>query len=274
MHRSLLIFLILWSSLGIAQKPVNELGLFLGGSYYIGDLNQTHFHETRPAVGLLFRSNSYEGRLVFRFHAMYGNVRAYDRQSSSEVIAARNLHFRSRVFEIGPAVEINYMKYKFGDMKNDVGTAYILLGITYFRMNPQAELNDGWIDLQPLGTEGQETSQNSNKRYSLDQISIPIGLGIKWNLSSRFAMSVEYGIRKTFTDYLDDVSGYYAHPGQLAVDNGVLAAQYSDPSLAGHSLDGTNTGRLRGNPNNKDWYTFFGVIFSYRLQKASTCYNW
>ncbi|MFN3917214.1 MAG: DUF6089 family protein [Flavobacteriales bacterium] len=266
-----IIFLFLFSYSSIkAQKPINELGLFLGGSYYIGDLNQTHFNQTKPAFGLLYRVNSNEGRLALRLHFMYGTVGAYDSKSKDEFIQNRNLHFRSRIFELGPSVEINYMKYKFGDMKTHVGTAYILLGLTYFRMNPQAELNDGWIDLQPLGTEGQETAQNRNSRYKQNQISIPVGLGLKWNLNDRFAMSVEYGIRKTFTDYLDDVSGYYVNPAQLAVDNGLLSAQYSDPS----SGDVNNIGRLRGNPSNKDWYTFCGIILSYRLKKATTCHSW
>ena len=89
-----------------------------------------------------------------------------------------------------------------------------------FNFNPQARKfdtntpfdNDGnltnneWLDLQPLGTEGQYSSQYPEKDpYQLIQFAIPVGIGFKVSLSEKFSMAIEYGLRKTFTDYIDDV---------------------------------------------------------------------
>ena len=75
---------------------------------------------------------------------------------------------------------------------------YFFGGINYMHMDPKAQYNGEWISLQPLGTEGQETSFNSQKKYSLHQIVLPFGIGIKVNLSHHSCLSFEYGIRKTF----------------------------------------------------------------------------
>ena len=60
--------------------------------------------------------------------------------------------------------------------------------------------------------------------YSLSQFSIPMGLGIKLSLGEKFSLSAEYGVRMTFTDYLDDVGGIYANPEILNLDNSLAAS--------------------------------------------------
>ena len=77
---------------------------------------------------------------------------------------------------------------------------------------------------------------------------------------------MEYGIRKTFTDYLDDVhSSRYIDSDQLGAINGPLAA-----TLSNRSLDGSRFG-TRGNPSTKDWYAFFGAMLSFRLGGPRVC---
>ena len=90
-----------------------------------------------------------------------------------------------------------------------------------------------------------------------------MGIGFKFNLSPRFAVSAEYGVRKTFTDYIDDVSGTYADPTGLSE----IAFQMADKSPG----DGYIEGGQRGNPGTKDWYSFAGVILSYRVRRATSC---
>ena len=128
------------------------------------------------------------------------------------------------------------------------------------------------IELQPLATEGQETSQNaSQNRYQLSQICIPLGLGYKFNVSKRFAISLEYGIRKTFTDYLDDVSGRYPDLQLLSAEAGQLSATMSDRTVNEEGYTDLNYGMSRGNSKNKDWYSFFGAIISFRIHAQETC---
>ncbi len=125
------------------------------------------------------------------------------------------------------------------------------------------------IILQELGTEGQGTILSSKKQYKLNQFAIPLGIGIKFNLKKRLAISLEYGIRKTFTDYLDDVSGKYVSPVALAELRGPLAAQLADPSLNQQSYH--TEGLNRGNANTKDWYAMYGIMITFKPWKESKC---
>jgi len=90
------------------------------------------------------------------------------------------------------------------------------------------------------------------------------------NLSKRVALGCEFGFRKLFTDYFDDVSGAYVDVVQLSRENGQLSAalsnQSTDPSVG-------TVGQNRGNPNNKDWYYTFGASISFRLFERTTCWN-
>jgi len=172
-------------------------------------------------------------------------------------------------------IEINFIDYIVGDMsrkKFKFQTFYLFAGITYFKMNPLGTYQGETVELQPLATEGQETSQNaSQNRYQLNQICIPLGLGYKFNVSNRFAISLEYGIRKTFTDYLDDVSGRYPDLELLSVEAGQLSAHMSDRTINEEGYTDLNYGMSRGNSKNKDWYSFFGAIISFRIHAQETC---
>jgi len=247
------------------HRSKSELGVLLGGSYYIGDLNQFgHFNKTQPAVGLLYRYN-YHSRLSLRANCTYGKVKADDADSKRDLFQNRNLSFESNIFELAGGVEFTYLPFFLGSERYK-GTAYILAEIGIFRMNPKTEFNGDMVELQPIGTEGQGSDLSSRKNYSLTQICIPLGVGVKFALGKKAALSFEYGIRKTFTDYLDDVgSNSYVDAVELAAANGPLAAQ-----LSNRSLDGSRFGK-RGNTSTSDWYSFFGTMITFRLGRPNKC---
>ena len=188
---------------------------------------------------------------------------AHDKDSDSDWQQNRNLHFRSDIFEVSGQIEINFLSYEIGDQRRYF-TPYLFLGIGVFRFNPQAELNGRWFDLQPLGTEGQGIDGFEN-RYPLTQVSIPFGVGYKFNLWGSFGAAVEWGIRRTFTDYLDDVSTNYVNPSILQEENGPLAAELADRSFVALGADGTNTDMQRGETNRNDWYIFTGFMITYKI---------
>lgn len=259
--RRIVLFIIFFLSFWFtnkAQTYVDELGLMVGGSYYIGDLNPYHhFNNYNYNFGAVFKRTLSNKQIVLRAHLMYGRVSAASNTS--------NLSFRSSILEIGPAIEINFLPFIIGEKKKYKGTPYLFGGITYFKMNPQTNNNGNWVSLQTLGTEGQGSSQNPNKQYKSQQISLPVGIGVKINLSKRFAITTEYGIRKTFTDYLDDVSGTYVDLNQLEIENGKLASDLSKGS-------GIN-GLQRGNSQNKDWYAIYNITLSFRALPKNECRN-
>jgi Domain of unknown function (DUF6089) len=271
----ILLFALLSAFSGMAQrhKRSAEVGLFLGGSYYIGELNPTaHFNQfTKPAGGIVFRYNM-TTRLSARANLLFGNIEGHDSFSESPAAQQRNLNFRSPITELSGQLEFNFLDYQIGNEKRKF-SPYIFLGIAGFKFNPQGQLaNNNWVALQPLGTEGQGLPGGaSRKKYKLIQLSIPFGVGFKTNLAKNIGLSVEWGMRKTFTDYLDDVSKKYYDPAALAVARGETSAYLSDTSV-GNDPNYSNVGRQRGNATNKDWYSFVGFVLTVKLkEKVEPC---
>jgi hypothetical protein len=252
------------------QFMSHDVGVFIGGSYYIGDLNpQRHFFQTQPAGGAFYRFN-YNYRLAFRGGVNIGSVIGDDTQSSDDDQLERNLNFKSKIYEFNAMAEFNFVEYAIGH-KKFIFSPYVYLGISAFKFDPMANINNQWVDLHKLNTEGQKTSQNAGqKQYKLIQPSIPFGFGFKLDLAKDVGLAFEWGPRKTFTDYIDDVSGKYVNPIRLAAEKGPTAAILSDRSL---KADGySNTGKQRGNPYTKDWYFFYGFTINFKLkQKPAEC---
>lgn len=270
----ILLIALLSAFTGYAQpkQKSSELGVFLGGSYYIGDLNPMgHFNQfTKPAGGIVFRYN-FNQRLAARANLFFGSMEGNDSFSNSPAQQQRNLSFKSSLSELSAQLEFNFLDYQIGD-DNRGFTPYIFGGLAGFKFKPRVKVGDNWVNLQPLGTEGQGlTGGATKKKYKLTQFSLPFGLGVRANLSKNIGVSIEWGMRKTFTDYIDDVSGRYYDPAILATKRGAVTAQLSDPSI-GTDPNYTNVGRQRGNPTTKDWYCFTGIALTVKIkQKRKTC---
>jgi hypothetical protein len=253
-----------------AQRPTNrsrsELGVQYGGMYYIGDLNETgHFKNTHLAGGLLYRFNVHS-RLTLRANLLYGSISANDADSKFEVNQNRNLHFRSTIWEATGGLEFNYWPFQIGHSRYK-GTAYFLIEAGAFNFNPQAEFDGYWYNLQPLGTEGQGTNLTQRSPYIRTQMVMPIGLGCRFTVGDWMTINLEYAIRKTFTDYLDDVGKEtFLSYSDVQEASGFVAAE-----LSNRSLNQDRNGR-RGNASTKDWYAFAGVMVTFKLGKPKKCF--
>ena len=272
MKALVLIFILFigWNSLAQFHnaKSRSEFGVLIGASYYYGDLNQfMPYRDAHLSGGLIYRYNVHS-RTSIRANFTYGKISGNDANATEAINQDRNLSFSNTLWELGAGVEFNYFPFQIGHDRYK-GTAYLLAELAMFRMNPKATTDDGVeVELQPLGTEGQGTELNSKKRYGLTQLSIPLGVGCKLSLGKSASINFEFGLRKTFTDYLDDVgSGSYVDQAQLASLNGPLAAEMSN-----RSISGSRYGK-RGNANTKDWYVFSGIMITFRLGQPSICYS-
>ena len=248
----------------------HDVGVLLGASYYMGDLNSSHFYMSQPAVGIFYRFN-YNYRVSFRGGFNYGNIQGDDSQSNNPDQLERNLNFKTSIMEMFAQAEFNFWEYRIGHSKY-IFAPNLFLGVGVFHFNPQAHYQNQWVDLRGLSTEGQGTPLNpTQKQYPLTQFAIPFGIGFKLNLSNYIGIGFEWGPRKTFTDYLDDVSGAYVDPAKLAQYKGGMAATLSNPSkTAGANTD--DIGKLRGNPSTKDWYFYYGLVISFKLKsKPKEC---
>tara|TARA_B100000902_G_C27187259_1_gene852003 strand:+ start:146 stop:988 length:843 start_codon:yes stop_codon:yes gene_type:complete len=255
----IIFFLVIGNDVKSQYQTNQELGFLTGVSYYYGDLNNAHFKNSRVAGGITYRTN-FDRRFSFKSSALYSNVYADDASSSDQIKVNRNLHFKSDIIELSGQIEFNFLPYEKGNSLYP-WSPFVFTGVSIFNYNPKAEASNGqWYELQPLGTEGQETTLRPYlKKYSLTQFSIPFGGGIKFSVNKNFNIILEYGLRKTFTDYIDDVSTTYA--GIPAEFNNVTI------ELADRSLDGPKqAGEERGVSTNNDWYSFSGITISFTIK--------
>ena len=246
-------------------RPNTEIGVLLGTSYYLGDLNTTHFNSSSFAAGLVIRKNI-DKRFSYKAELLYLNIAADDRENSTDTIAIdRGLHFRSAVYELSAQIEFNFLPYDPGNPLH-TWTPFIYTGISLFHFNPQAENKEGeWVDLQPLGTEGQGTAVVGSKEYSLTQVAIPLGGGVKIAVNPSFNIILEYGIRKTFTDYLDDVSTDFVGSSPATASNDYPVEMSSQSELMSDPNGTHSRGVQRGDPTKDDWYSFAGITLSFKL---------
>jgi hypothetical protein len=234
-----------------AQKS-GDIGLLGGVTYYLGDLNPgMPFQLSKPAFGIMYRQN-FNKRISLRVHGLRGSVAGDDAVSKTN--QERNLNFESKITEAGVQLEINFFEYSIGSRMHVI-SPYLFGGPTVFYFKPFGNLPGGKTELAPLYTEGQA------KKYNLYAFSGSFGLGVKYSISKLLGVGAEWGMRKTTTDYLDDVSKtYYLN---LA---GKDPATASIPELASDPLLSHNAGMQRGNSRNTDWYSFAGVSVTFKIR--------
>lgn len=260
---SLLFIALLLPFLVPAQS--REMGIMVGVMGYKGDLNPVMYNSKtfQPAIGIVYR-RAYSNHWAFKAGFNYGHVQADDADAKDDYSKNRNLMFRSPIVELTGQFEFNFFPYQTSNSYTKA-SPYIFVGLTAFRFNPKALYDGEWVALQPLGTEGQGTNANGKKPYSRTSAAFTYGGGFKFKLGRRFGVVLETGIRKTYTDYLDDVSKVYADPKLIRFEYGKKAAELSDRSF--DQAPGGNIGRQRGNSRTRDFYMFTGVQITYTLSR-------
>jgi len=244
-----------------------EAGLSVGLSTYQGDLapnsisgsfSQLHF------AGGLFGRYNFNNFISAKVALNYAKLSADDANAASEAQQARNLSFRSNIFEGAATVEFNILGYQPYNFERTF-SPYIFAGISYFHFDPQAFYDNEWVNLQPLGTEGQGI-EGFEEEYDLFEIAIPLGIGVKYALNDQWNVGLEVGLRKTFTDYIDDVSGLFGDNAVIAAQNGELAGILNDRAgeITNEPAVRTATSQ-RGNADRDDSFIIGGVFISYNF---------
>lgn len=188
------------------------------------------------------------------------NILKNDKSAGGSNRYKRNLHFKSRIYELLLLGEIYPLAiFVTGREKPSRFMPYITGGFGLFYFNPQANINGSAVYLQPLHTEGQGFPEYADrKQYKLTQKNFPVGAGLKYELSPLCNLRFEILHRITTTDYLDDVSTRYIEPSlfqqYLAPDNATLAMQLHDRQAELNPLHKTTPGSIRGRGSKKDSY--------------------
>lgn len=227
------------------QNIYNAIGFSLNALNYYGDLSpspskvSTDIAFTKPGFGLSY-ARRFGPRYTVQAQFMFGTIKGSDAESADKGDASngfyryqRNLSFRNQIKELSVVAIIDLFENQSTYMSRVKWTPYIYAGVAVYMHNPQAiapakdlqgnPLPDAgqYVDLQPLGTEGQYSTLNSTdanygiKPYSLTQFAIPFGIGARFRLNEVMDLSADIGFRYTFTDYLDDVSANYVNLGLL-----------------------------------------------------------
>lgn len=249
------------------------------GKKFVKDFNIRNTHLTGGAfIGLM-----YKNAIGFRAEATFGTVSAYDSilkkvAKSTNGRYERNLEFRSSITEISGLFEFHpfemFVTYDEENFPPEV-SPYLIAGIGYFHFNPQATLNGGLVDLQPLHTEGQGFAEYPrSKEYKLDQINFPVGIGARYDISSVLNIRLEMMYRFLNTDYLDDVSGKYIDPSifsnYLSGYRLNQALLLHDRHIPGAEYSTAHPDGVRGNPKNNDGFITFSLKIGLTIGRERT----
>lgn len=295
------------------EKVYNAIGFSISALNYYGDLAprpsrfSTDISFTKPALALSF-SHRFGPRYTLTAAFMYGTLKGSDAESADKNDTQngvfrydRNLSFRNRIKEFSIVGTFDLFPNGATYISRVKWTPYAFVGIAVFLHNPQAQAPatdpqgnalpeaGKWVDLQPLGTEGQyATLQEGDVNYGIKpykkiQPAIPFGIGARFRLNEVMDLAAEIGFRYTFTDYLDDVSQNYVDLGvfqgnQLAKAMSYRSSEVATPSTSYVGRDGGTYNVLagygqefrdnvRGNKNDRDIYMVTTLRLTYILGK-------
>jgi hypothetical protein len=293
------------------KKQKREIILGMGAANFLGDLGgadqigtyflkDIEFSQTKSHVQAGYRYR-FTPTISAKASFSYARVAGSDRLTKEPSRRNRDLEFRSDIWEVAAQFEYSLVeehikgRYIRGKTRFPVNI-YLFGGIGFLHFNPKSrvEFQGDWIALQPLGTEGQGL-EGGGKKYLRYTMCIPVGIGFKYPITNQWHIGLEYGLRKTFSDYIDDVSGVYYDRGKIRDANGEQAMYFADPASYGTAYSpknpafdtknvkfiedqngglqdvagATNPGQRRGNSSKDDFYMLANLSVSYKLIKGA-----
>jgi len=219
-----------------------DLGVRIGAAAYWGDIqNVDYTHSITALYGVLGRYN-FNKRMSVRGQLVTGNLKAYgtlpgvnladpaenppnNDQGVYKQVYKHAYYFKRNIQTFEALFEFNFLDYQLGSLKKNRFTPFLSIGIGGFYSRAPRQ---GTIILEANSTpvyvasstnvmveapvfnmfrayRGPNGDQEiSNKTDALSPI-IPMGFGIKYNLTKRLGACIEFCVRKTFTDNIDNL---------------------------------------------------------------------
>lgn len=205
------------------QAQKYEIGPYLGGSNFIGDVGATTYISPNSlAIGGIVKWNR-SPRHSWRASLIYTGLKANDAKSNQARRKQRGYSFTNRLLELNLGIEYDFWDWDIYATKQRL-TPYLSSGISAILAH----------DMEVL--ENKEIRPKSRK-YGL---AIPMIIGAKTQISKNFNLGFEIGARMTFSNNLDG-----SEKKQTTTPNGDV--HYS----------------VFGNPNQYDWYVFTGLTLTF-----------
>ncbi|RDI08297.1 DUF6089 family protein [Flavobacterium sp. AG291] len=184
MKRIIFILVLIVTSLN-SRAQINELGVFVGGANYIGDVGPTNYiAPNEPAFGIIYKWNR-SPRHSWRASFTYADIKSKDIDSDETSRQQRGYEFKNTIKELSLGLEFNFFDFNLHEPDFKI-TPYTYIGASYF-----------WAD--ELYISGGETHGGNAK----GNFAIPMTVGIKSNLFENFVLGFEVGARYSFTDNID-----------------------------------------------------------------------
>ncbi|RDI54815.1 hypothetical protein IQ02_01563 [Flavobacterium glaciei] len=172
-----------------AQAQIHEIGVFLGGSNFIGDIGPTSYiAPNEPAFGLLYKWNK-SPRHSYRFSYTQSEITSSDLDSNEASRNQRGYQFENDLKEVSLGLEFNFFDFNLHESSTKI-TPYVASGLNYFfgKYTLTNTITDQTVD-------GRTETRKS--------IAIPMIVGIKSNITPRLVLALETGARYTLTDNID-----------------------------------------------------------------------
>lgn len=195
-----LVFLAVFTcSIWAQQTQKWEGGLFVGGSNYLGDLTEPTFtvENTKPAFGV-FLKNQFQPRFGVRLNLLVGGIEGNDADWSRNLDRAAS--FRSTLVEFSTLAEYEFLGHRRFDDRGafkPTFSPFVYTGVGMSVVNPKTNYEEmrpsESLDKDRLGT------------YSNVHFALPIGAGVRFDVSRQTYISIEGGPRFHFSDYIDGI---------------------------------------------------------------------
>ncbi|NLP58622.1 DUF6089 family protein [Lutibacter sp. B1] len=169
-----------------SKAQINEIGLILGGSNYIGDIGPEYYINPSNFMGGIIYKWNMNPRIAFRGTFTYADISADDADATNNARKQRGIRFTNNIKELAVGVEFNYFDYNIDDFKKS-HTPYILVELAAF--NYKVVKN--------------ETGPKQYDYENKTSFAIPFGIGYKTKIFTDFAIALELRARYTFEDDLD-----------------------------------------------------------------------
>ena len=184
--RYLIIFILSILSFHKSHSQINEIGVFVGGSNFIGDVGATNYiSPNQLAIGGIYKWNRSK-RHSYRLSLIFSDLEGIDINSDDPRRIQRGYEFSNKIMEIGAGMEFTFMDFDLHS-REKVSTPYIYTGITVAKHDNYFFVN------------GVQTPENSSSwAYG-----IPMALGYKTSFIEGFVLGIEVGARYTFSDEID-----------------------------------------------------------------------
>lgn len=235
-------------------------------STYYGDLkDDSDVLDVKPSLSLGLKFNV-SSKIGIRGEFSWLSLSGKDASAKNELTRQRNLSFTSSNYEVSATGLYYFFPHKGKFYQRPQFNIYGFAGFGLLFFNPKAELDGKKYPLQPLKTEG--------VAYGKSTLIIPFGIGVKTKITPFFDLGLELGWRKSFSDYIDDVSGRYVDPASFT---NPIARQLADrrPEIG---LEPAKAGRIRGNASNDDGYMLLSAklefYLPYQLNKNKKMYSY